>query len=368
MISPYAVVFRPIFKPKPWGGRELARLFGKPLPEGMPIGESWELSDLPGDESCVRGGPLDGRPISELRDTWGAELLGASTLIDGRFPLLIKFLDARETLSVQVHPKPPADAPHAADNLRPPASGVKNECWFVIAAEPNAHLFIGLNERVTVGDVRRAAGTRQVAELLRRWPAKPGRCYYLPSGIPHALGAGVVVAEIQTPSDVTYRLYDWERVGLDGRPRALHVEQALANLVDAPPEVIVPRRSHIAGAFQTVTRLVACESFLIARVRVSAGLDQPLPHGAMLVWVVLRGRGEFRSQDVSTPFTAGEVVLVPARQEAIRLRTDEDCDVLEITLPVASRLPGRSGPRGEPRLPPTAPVALRPPGRRPNPP
>ncbi|MBU0639255.1 MAG: class I mannose-6-phosphate isomerase, partial [Planctomycetes bacterium] len=236
-IPPIPVVFEPIFKAKPWGGRELARLFDKMLPPEVPVGESWELADLPGNESRVAQGPLAGKKLGELIEMWGRDLLGRAELMGGRFPLLIKFLDARERLSIQVHPRPRADA------SEPEQAGVKHEAWYVIDADPGAALYIGLKPGVGPEDVRAAGSTPALAELHQLRAGELGLCYCLPSGVPHALGAGLIVAEVQTPSDVTYRLYDWGRVGLDGQPRELHVEQALANIrYDvAEEEIIQPR-------------------------------------------------------------------------------------------------------------------------------
>lgn len=333
--APQPVVFEPIYKPKPWGGRTLARLFGRTLPGTEPIGESWELSDLPGNESRVARGPLTGRTIGELVRMWGKALLGNAPLADGRFPLLIKFLDAREALSVQVHPC-------AADPQGRPPATIKHEAWYVIAAEPEAKLFIGLRPGVGPADVRRAAATPATAELLQPRPARPGRCFYLPAGVPHALGAGIVVAEVQTPSDVTYRLYDWDRVGLDGRPRELHIEQALANLRhDVPDSEIVQPRSHVADVFITVTRLVVCERFLIDKVRMSAGIARSLPHAEMVIWIVLAGGGRLTRDGEACEFGPGDVVLIPAEAEALRVETAADCEFLEVKIPIPSPLPAR---------------------------
>ena len=185
--KPIPVVFEPLFKPKPWGGRMLETLFGKPLPPGEPIGESWEIVSLPANESRVRGGPLAGRQISDLAGMWGSALYGAGGVGREGFPLLIKFLDARENLSVQVHPKP--------IDLTRVEPGVKHEAWFVVHADPGAEMFIGLKPGVTPDDLAESANTPRTAELLRRWPVTAGQCYYLPSGVIHALGAGIVVAE-----------------------------------------------------------------------------------------------------------------------------------------------------------------------------
>ncbi len=326
------VVFEPRFKPKPWGGRQLAALLGKRLPPDVPIGESWELVSLPGDESAVAAGPLAGRPLSSLVESWGSRLLGNARLVDGRFPLLIKFLDARENLSVQNHPRPPSATQLAR-------AAIKHEAWYVVDAEPNAVVYIGFKPGVKPRDVEAAAGHAAMAELLRPRPARPGLCFYLPSGTPHALGGGVVVAEVQTPSDVTYRLYDWERVGLDGKPRELHLTQAIDNLLyDVDDARICQPRSHIASAFATVTRLAASDAFLIEKVRLAAGVVQPLPHSEMLIWIVLSGSARLVRDRYQTDIRLGDVALIPAESSRIHVDVRDDLQVLEVKIPIASVL------------------------------
>ncbi|TWT41119.1 putative mannose-6-phosphate isomerase YvyI [Phycisphaerae bacterium RAS1] len=364
LAPPMPVVFAPLLKEKPWGGCELARLFHKSLPDGKRIGESWELVSLPSDESRVARGPHAGRTISELVQEWGAKLLGGreassegpalpgAELIDGRFPLLIKFLDAREHLSVQVHPK----QSRAAGAFQP---GVKNEAWYVVDAAPGAEIFVGLRRGVTAADVARAANTPELAEMLQRRPVKPGQCYYLPSGVVHALGAGIVVAEVQTPSDITYRLYDWQRVDERGRPRELHIEQALANLlIEVPEDAIVQPRSHVAGAFATVTRLVRCERFLIDHVRLSAGLSQAAPLGEMAVWIVLRGEGVLSRAQWQCEFRAGDTLLLPADDAETRVETISDVSLLEVKVPLNTSLAGLPHPPHEIDDPPLGGVRL----------
>jgi len=322
------VVFEPIFKAKPWGGRELARLFDKPLPADLPIGESWELADLPGNESRVAHGPLAGKTVGQLVEMWGRDLLGDAELIDGCFPLLIKFLDARERLSLQVHPHPRGDSSESEQ------AGVKHEAWYVIDADPGAVLYLGLKPGVGPADVRAAASTAALAELHELRPGEPGRCYYLPSGIPHALGAGLVVAEVQTPSDVTYRLYDWERVGLDGKPRELHVEQALANIRhDIPEREIVRPRARTGDPQQTIERLVTCERFLIDRRWFAKERAPELPVSQMAVWIVLSGSGAFVRGHDRCGFNPGDVALIPADSTDIRVELATACELLEVKVP-----------------------------------
>lgn len=324
------VVFDPIFKPKPWGGRELARLFDKPLPPDVPIGESWELADLPGNESRVARGPLAGAKLSDLIELWGRDLLGNAELLDGRFPLLIKFLDARRPLSIQVHPRPRSDVSESRQ------TGVKHEAWYVIDAQPGAALYLGLKPGVGPEQVCAAGPTSALAELHQIWPGEPGRCYYLPSGVPHALGAGLVVAEVQTPLDVTYRLYDWDRPGLDGHARELHVEQALANIrYDVGEDEIVQPCTRPDGVGQTVERLVTCEKFLLDRVQFDAQVPPKLPPGQLAVWIVLSGSGELTRDHVRCDFKPGHVLLIPANAAGVSVHACTAGVLLDVRVPTS---------------------------------
>ncbi len=360
-IRPIPVIFEPIYQVRPWGGRRLAELYGKALPEHPTVGESWEVVSLPGYESRVRDGPLAGRTLSQLVEMWGRDLIGGAELVDGRFPLLIKFLDARQPLSVQVHPRP-GDGPGGG-------AGVKHEAWYVVEAGPRSELLIGFQEGVLPGQVAAAARTREIVALLRRWPARAGQCFYLPSGVPHALGGGLVVAEIQTPSDVTYRLYDWDRLDEQGRPRDLHVEQALAHArFDVRPEDILQPRSHVAGVYTLVTRLVACERFLIDKVRLAGGVTQGLPHAEMVVWIVLAGRGELQRDRWICRFAPGEVLVIPAESASIVVEPHDDCELLEVKIPIRSPLAGAPRPPAERRRGPDTPTELTASGRPLHPP
>lgn len=329
--SAIPVVFNPLFKPKPWGGRRLATLLGKHLPPNELIGESWELVSLPGNESRVRDGPVVGSTISELIDAWGEDLTGDVVLVEDRFPLMIKYLDARENLSVQVHPKPSAKDPAGLQ------LGSKFEAWYVIHAEPGAQLYVGLNPGVGPDDLARAANTPAIAGLLRAWNARPGDCFYLPSGVVHALGAGIVVAEIQTPSDVTYRLYDWDRVDSAGRSRTLHIKQALANArYDVSDDEIVQPRDRIPNGRPGVVHLARCEHFAIDATKRPRGQTYDICSRAVHVWIVLRGTGCVTVADCYEAhglFGPGDVILVPASDETLGLDLDCEGEWLEVLIP-----------------------------------
>lgn len=326
--APIPIVFEPIFKTRPWGGQRLASICQKRIPEGLSIGESWELASLPEAESRVARGPCAGRTLLELTTTWGAKLTGGAALVESRFPLLIKFLDATRDLSIQLHPRPIGDP--SCD-----AGRIKHEAWVVLHAEPQARIFAGCREGVSAADFQQRAGSGEVVELLQPWRARAGDCYYLPSGIPHCLGAGIVVAEVQTPSDVTYRIYDWDRPGLDGVPRELHVETALANLrLDVRPADIVQPRRHVSSGLATVTQLCQCERFTIDRAQMSEGYHRTIATFEPVVWIVLAGQVALRSGREELALRAGDVALIPADNGDVRALVTEDVTLLEVMIPV----------------------------------
>src|SRR5208283_4999499 len=206
-----------------WGGRELEKLYGKKLPAGKPIGESWEISDRPGDESIVANGKFAGKNLRWLMENFQRELLGDANPAGGNhFPLLIKILDAREKLSLQVHPP----AGKAAELKGEP----KTEMWFIADAAPGAELYVGLKLGVTRAEFEKKISDGSVADCFHRVSVRAGDTMFLPSGRVHAIGDGLVIFEIQQNSDTTYRVFDWHRVGLDGKPRELHIAQSLASI------------------------------------------------------------------------------------------------------------------------------------------
>lgn len=323
MTRPYPLVFEPILMEKVWGGRRLAR-YGKSLTPGTNYGESWELADLAATSvsgggggsavSIIACGPLAGRHIGDAIGLWGADLLGEHGLARARelgettgagrpvFPLLVKYLDAREHLSVQVHPSPSYARAH-------PGSHLKTESWFVVEAERaempgggwvEPQVFKGLVPGVSADSFRAHIESGTVAGDLHAERAEPGVCHTLPSGTVHALGAGVLVAEVQTPSDTTFRVYDWT-AEYDRPERELHVEQALAciDFDDAPPEGIDTGRGGRAAA----TAYYTMDSVLGP---VELGGDTPR------VVMVYAGEGIMNTGGEPTPVSAGTTVLVPA--------------------------------------------------------
>lgn len=301
----YPLTFKPIFKERVWGGRRIAELYGKGLPPGRPIGESWEVTDRPGDVSVIENGPLAGRDLHWLVENHPAELFGSSVLPPpAHFPWLIKILDAQDKLSLQVHP--PAEI--AAELGGEP----KTEMWYVAAATPDADLFVGLKRGVTRADFERKTSDGTVAECFHRIAVKPGDCMFLRSGRVHALGAGSVIFEIQQNSDTTYRVFDWNRVGLDGKPRELHIEQSMRSIDfnDFEPALVTSRLQ--AKPFGQLRPLVDDPLFRVDQVAIDAGQRLPLAPATMQVIGVLKGAAEVVSAAGNASLSAGQFALIPA--------------------------------------------------------
>lgn len=338
-MSLYPLRFKPRFVEKIWGGRKIETVLGKSLAPGKQIGESWELYDFPpgvveGEQgwvsAVVANGPLSGRTLHDLVAEHGRDLHGDVPLVGGeQFPILIKFLDAREDLSVQVHP----DAAYAATH---PDAHLKTEAWYVVQNDPDSRLLKGLRPGVTRDAFKAAIDNRTVESLLGAIKVKPGDCHYLPSGTVHALGAGILVAEVQTPSDTTYRVFDFNRVDPStGKPRKLHVEQALECIdFNGAPEEKQPR-THVASFFTAVTRLVTSPYFKIEKVRFTEGVEEPVPYDQPVVWMMLEGKAEIRVDGVkeATTINRGDTVLLPAQMKNPKLKTLADCIWLEVTFP-----------------------------------
>jgi len=211
----------------------------------------------------------------------------------------------------------------------------KDECWYVIEAEADARIWIGLAAGVDRERFAAAVAAGQADRLLHVEPARTGQAFYLPGGTVHALGGGLVVAEVQTPSDTTYRVFDWNRVDpATGRPRELHLAEALEAIdYSGPPPQ--PPRSHLGGVSTTVTQLVRCDRFIVEKAQFIEGVEQEIPYAEMVAWQVLSGRGRIRYGDrgESVDFAAGELVLLPAALKGGRVFCHTDCTWLEITIP-----------------------------------
>jgi mannose-6-phosphate isomerase len=326
MMSPtmlYPLRFHPLYKQYIWGGRKLETSLGKTLGPDGNYAESWEICDHSSDQSIVANGPLAGATLSELLARHGPELLGRHHP-QARFPLLVKFLDARQTLSVQVHPN---DA--QAARLTPPDLG-KTEAWVVLEAEPESLIYAGLKPGVGRRELEAAIHAGRLADCLHSFHPQPGDCVYIPAGTVHSLGAGLLVAEIQQSSDTTFRLFDWNRLGPDGKPRPLHVEQGL-NAIDFRIGPINPRRPRAAD-YANVDCLAACDKFVIDYLTFGGELEIG-GDGRFHILVVLEGSVRLEGDPSSAPLTRGSTALIPACVGPIGANPQNKAIALDVFLP-----------------------------------
>ncbi|HVX11136.1 MAG TPA: type I phosphomannose isomerase catalytic subunit [Pirellulales bacterium] len=323
MSSLYPLRFEPILRRYLWGGRRLGETLGKPIGEGDDYAESWEVCDRAGDQSLVATGPLRGRPLGELVQMRGAELLGRHAP-QPRFPLLFKFLDAQKTLSVQVHPHD-----DHAQLLSPPDLG-KTEAWVVLEAQPGSLIYAGLKRGFDRPALERELARGTCELCLHRFEPRPGDCVFLPAGMVHAIGAGLLVAEIQQSSDVTYRLFDWNRVGADGRPRPLHIEQSL-DVIDFARGPAVPQTPH-RGERPHVERLVECEKFVLDRWTFESSEAMGGDERCHLI-AVLDGEVEIAGDPAQAPLGKGHTALLPAAVGRTELRPRGRTVLLDAYLP-----------------------------------
>jgi mannose-6-phosphate isomerase len=319
----YPLTFQPIFKERIWGGREIEKLYGKKLPAGKVIGESWEISDRPGDESVIANGPLAGKNLRWLMENHARELLGDAKPASGnRFPLLIKILDAREKLSLQVHPP----ASKAVELKGEP----KTEMWFIADATPGAELFVGLKRGVTRAEFEKKISDGSVDECFHRVPVRAGDTMFLPSGRVHAIGDGLVIFEIQQNSDSTYRVFDWNRIGLDGKPRELHIAQSLASIDfnDFEPKSVLEKFSVDE---KTKSRpLVRDRLFNVENLEMKTGAVAKLKERKLQIVAAVSGLIEIKSDSESVNLSAGQFCLIPASLERTEMLAKSNATLLRV--------------------------------------
>jgi mannose-6-phosphate isomerase len=323
----YPLRFEPIYQYRLWGGRRLAGLLTAPLPGDGPIGEAWILSDRDDHASRVADGPLKGRTITQLLEQSREQLLGKLALRFRRFPLLLKFLDAHEMLSVQVHP---ADS---QTSLLPAGETGKTEAWVVLEAGKKSRIYAGLKPGTTADDLRRALANGTVAGDLAYFTPKPGDGVFLPAGTVHALGGDIVVFEIQEDSDVTFRLYDWDHVDAKtGHLRALQVDQALAciDFVDGAAGLVVPVVESTTPVRRE--RLFRCKQFRLWRLHGQSPFTVGAA-GVARVLVCIEGAGQVEHGGATYAVGKGDVLLLPAVVGACSFRPSGVVSLLEIALP-----------------------------------
>ena len=313
--------FEPIFKTLVWGGEKIAPYKGIET-EQKHIGESWELSGVAGNESVVAEGPLKGKTIAELVKEYKGELVGEHVYANtgDEFPLLIKFIDALTDLSIQVHPNDELAA------VRHNGSKGKTEMWYVVDAAPGAHLLTGLTEKITPEQYAAKVADGTITDVLARYDVHPGDVFFLPAGRIHAICGGCFIAEIQQTSNITYRIYDYGRLGLDGKPREVHTELAK----DAIDYTVYPDyRTHYSPEQDEEQEVVSCQYFT------TSIYDLTLPYAkdlsgidSFMVVMCLSGSGTLEVDGAEVSVRQGETVLIPATADDICFVPDGSMKVL----------------------------------------
>ncbi|MDR3653327.1 MAG: mannose-6-phosphate isomerase [Paludibacter sp.] len=318
----YPLKFSPILKDKIWGGTKLKNLFDKDTDTNN-LGESWELSGYEGDESVVTNGFLAGNNLAELIEIYMGELIG-DKLYDEfglSFPLLFKLIDANENLSIQVHPGDEV----AAERHN---SFGKTEMWYVVDADPGAVLIIGFTKDCTKAEYLDALEKDKVEDLLQKVPVTKGDVFFIPAGLVHAIGKGVVVAEIQQSSDITYRIYDYKRKDDNGNERELHTEQALDVINFAAAR---NPKTNYKIQLNEITPLVECEYFTTNMLRFDAPVTRN--YGTLdtfVAYMCLEGNLIIECNDEKTVVNKGDTVLIPAEINEVGLIPDSLVTLLEV--------------------------------------
>lgn len=352
MLTPYPLRLAPFFRDYLWGGRKLQTALGKNLPADGAWAESWEIVDHAEHSSQILNGPLTGitlRQLSQTHPTWlhGGSTSGEAASGEGAsgeaLPLLLKYLDCQRVLSVQVHPD---DA--FAQRMDPPDLG-KTEAWYIIAAEPDAVLYAGLNSGVAPSDLRAALAAGTVEQCLHAIHPRPGDCVFIPAGTVHALGAGLLVAEIQQASNTTFRLFDWNRVDAQGQPRELHVEQSL-EVIDFSSG---PRNLQTAQTLREFSggvvhqRLVECDKFVLDRLQSGARSSTALPLAAdarchlltvpvgtaTIAWDDAVASGVSGAPSKTERLDTGQSLLLPAAMPPVSVLLEPNSTLLDMFVP-----------------------------------
>jgi len=303
MMKPYPLQFKAVTKERIWGGRALAR-FGLELPDGA-IGEGWMISDHPNGITTVANGPLAGQGLDQIREAYGEVWFGSNGFSEknGRFPLLIKLLDCNDDLSIQVHPNDHYE-------YLPEGELGKTEMWYVLDAKPGAHIIYGLKENIDRDQLEQAIASGSVTDTMNTVPVEAGDAFYIPAGTVHALCSGVVVAEIQQNSDTTYRLYDYNRPGLDGQLRELHIEDSL-NVIAYNGAGATRMKTAAAQPHNWLT-IAESPYFIVDKGIVEAPWTLSTNCSSCVILIIAEGSGQLRWPDGDIAAKTGDCFLLPA--------------------------------------------------------
>lgn len=298
----YPLIFTPILQDRIWGGTKLRDDLGKDIPTPT-TGESWELSAVPGNVSVVKNGAFAGKPLTDLLEQFPDEVLGTAVhaRFGKQFPLLFKFLDAREDLSIQVHPN------DALAKERHNSFG-KTEMWYVMQADEGSRIIVGFNHKSSAEEYLEKLESKQLIDILNQVPAKKGDVYFLETGTIHAIGGGIVIAEIQQTSDITYRIYDWDRVDANGNGRELHVEQAL----DAMNYDLTDTEKQYQKVENKSNTMVDCPYFTTNYLPLTDTVEVNKTGDSFTVYICTEGEYTLTADNAAHSFKKGDTILVPA--------------------------------------------------------
>lgn len=322
----YPLLFVPIQKERIWGGQSLAEKYGRTLPADK-IGESWDIACHPNGTSIVANGIYKGKTLKQIIEFYGKKILGSNVQDESTFPLLIKLLDASDVLSVQVHPVDEYARIHENGG-----SG-KTEMWYVIDAKPDARLVYGIKPGITREYFAQALENGSLEECLNELEVQQGDVIYIPSGMVHAIGAGILICEIQQNSDTTYRVFDWNRLGDDGKPRELHIKKAL-DVID------FDGRHNLQGKLPGLevytgknrcTYYVACKYFAMEKLDVYDSLPQNTAGRSFAALTVVEGSGKILYEDGCQAFSPGNSLIIPAELGEYKL--EGRCTVIKAYVP-----------------------------------
>jgi mannose-6-phosphate isomerase len=321
----YPLLFNPILKPTIWGGNKLGQILNKAVGNIETCGESWEISAVKDNISVVANGPLRGENLRDLIGKYGSKLVGETVFqkFGAAFPLLIKFIDANQDLSIQVHPD---------DELarKRHNSFGKTEMWYVVDAEDGASLVSGFNKATNKEEYLEYFNAGKLTDLLNREQAKKDDVFFLPAGRVHTIGHGLLIAEIQQTSDITYRIYDFDRVDKEGYTRELHVEAALAAIDFNFYDDYKTSYDHNSSPVE----LVSCQYFNCNRLLVKEPISRDYSLiDSFTILMVLEGSGTFNTANSIFPYTKGDTYLFPAQINKVDLVPENYSKLLEIYLP-----------------------------------
>jgi mannose-6-phosphate isomerase len=321
----YPLKFIPILKPTIWGGQKLGTILNKPIGPLDTCGESWEISGVKGNISKVQDGILKGEKLTDIIKKYKGDLIGDIVFqkFGHQFPLLIKFIDAQQDLSIQVHPND--DLAKKRHN-----SFGKTEMWYVVDAEDGATLISGFNKATRRNEYLEFFNSGRLTELLNREQVSNDDVFFLPAGRVHTIGQGLLIAEIQQTSDITYRIYDFDRVDKNGNKRELHVNEAL----DAIDFNFYEEYKTAYNRSQKQAELAACNYFVCNRILTATPITKDYSdHNSFIILMVLEGDGEITTSHGSYAFAKGDTYLIPANIDGLTINPSMSSKILEVYLP-----------------------------------